>query len=210
MAELDQATGDSGNKKQQGLKRKVALPLLLVIGVVAGALIYFISRRQSGASGAAQAAQTGLPYAVPSAQSPSNDNSISGLQALIGNLGQQMDANFAALQQQTTSTPAPTTTPPPSYTVLTANPDFVPPKGVGWEQTPGMLPIYGHTKPGTGGIQWIPQSSALQVTGPLTQSGIPVNYLGQQFMADPTEWSLGTSSQHPATYLSMSGPTASA
>lgn len=98
MAELDKATGDSGSNKQKLTKRKIALPLLLVIGLGAGVLIYFISKRQSSAAGAA--AQTGLPYAVPSAQTPGNDGTINGLMSLVGNLGQQMDANFAQLQTQ--------------------------------------------------------------------------------------------------------------
>lgn len=114
MPDLDHATGDSPGDKKSGItKRKVALPLLLVIGVVGGVLVFFIARRQSGASGAGQAAQAGLPYPTGSAQQPAFDNSMSGLQALIGNLGQQMDANFAALQKATPVTPPVTSTGPP-------------------------------------------------------------------------------------------------
>jgi hypothetical protein len=205
MAELDKATGDSGPpEKGKITKRKVALPLLLVIGVVGGVLVYFIARRQSGASGAAAAAQQGLPYAVPSAQTAGNDASITGLMSLVGNLGQQMDANFAQLAKNTT--PAPVVATNPAKGTLS----FVDYAHSPAPWNPSGIPVWDTGKIGAEMMGTLPFQGQATVTGAPTLSGHRYFYP----IAAPggvTGWIQSDYvSGFQAPLLSSSGPTAAA
>jgi hypothetical protein len=168
------------------------IPIALIGGVAALAGVILVLRARSQGSNVATVGQA--PYTAASTGfgtssfGPDYSGALANISQELATLQQGVGTSGPATP---TPTPAPTT-PAQTYQVATANPNFQAPAD--WPK--GLLPLYGV---GPNPLL-VPSDTALQVVGPSGQWGVPVNYLGTQYLISPSEWDINLWSQHPATF----------